>query len=81
MTYDDGQIVQIGDKVRLSDDRWHGVVVCLIEEGKFTAQYPESAWGYLKIGALVEFKEAGLVHYDTIEPDIELVARATPQAF
>lgn len=78
MTYDDGQIVQIGDRVKLSDNRWHGVVVCLFEDGKFAPQYPESDWGHLKLGALVEFVEVGLICYDHIEPDIELVARATP---
>lgn len=52
---------RIGDRV--SDGAIAGTVVCLIGEGQFTADYPESEWGYLQSGLLVLTSEAGLVHF------------------
>ena len=76
MKYRDGQDVMIGDQVRLEDGRWNGVVVCLLDERKFTPDHPEREWGHLTTGVLVKFEEVGLVYYeDEIEPDIELAAR------
>ena len=77
MKYRDGQDVVIGDRVQLEDHRWRGIVMCIPDDRTFTADYPESEWGYLNSGALVKYEEVGLVYYeDEIEPDIELVERA-----
>ena len=78
MTYADGQDVRLGDRVRLGQDD-DGVVVALIETGEYSEAHPEAQWGYLKKGAMVEFPMYGLIHYEELEEDFKLVARAGPQ--
>jgi hypothetical protein len=69
--YSDGVAVQVGDRVRLEDGRWNGIVEELVDS-KGAAE----GWGADR-GVLVRFDEVGLpVFYpDEIEPDIVLVAR------
>jgi hypothetical protein len=78
MQYSDGQHVKLWDRVKLGSDR-DGVVVCLIDTGEYTDQCLEKDWGYLKKGALIKFPTLGLVHYEELEPGIQLLARAPQQ--
>jgi hypothetical protein len=75
MRYSDGQQVKLRDRVKLGPDP-DGVVVCIIDTGEYTERYPEKDWSYLKKGAVIEFPSFGLVHYEEIEPNVELVGRA-----
>ncbi|UXI67873.1 hypothetical protein [Tahibacter amnicola] len=75
MNYPDGNRVDLGDEVLLATTS-HGVVVAVIDEGKFSKEYTSDEWSYLKYGILVKFNELGLVHIDKPCPDLELVARA-----
>jgi hypothetical protein len=76
MRYADGQEVMLGDKVRLGDDDG-GVVICSIDTGDFSNEASEAQWGYLKRGAVIKFPKFGLIHYETAEPDLVLIARDT----
>lgn len=78
MKYSDGQEVKLGDKVKLGPDEG-GVVVCSIDTREYTDDYPESEWGYLKKGVLINFPLYGLIHYEEQEPDIHLIARKVNQ--
>jgi hypothetical protein len=73
--YADGQELRLGDRVKLGQDSG-GVVVALIDTGEFTAEHPQTQWGYLKKGAMIEFPLHGLIHYENAEPDLQLIERA-----
>jgi len=75
MNYPSGEKVVIGDRVKL----WqgcHGTVVCSLDDGQYTPEYPENEWAYLKRGVLIESDEAGLIHYIQPEHSLELIARS-----
>jgi hypothetical protein len=55
-----------------------GVVVAVIDTGEYTADHPESQWGYLKKGAMIEFPLHGLIHDENAEPDLQLIERSPP---
>jgi hypothetical protein len=74
MKYPDGQEVKVGDKVKLGEDVG-GVVVCSIDTGEYSDQYPKSEWGYLGKGVLINFPLHGLIHYEEPETDLQLIAR------
>jgi len=76
LKYFDGQMAQIGDEVRLADGRWRGIVVGLIGEREFIDAIRPEDWAFLGKGVLVNYAEVGLVHYDTVEQDVELARRA-----
>jgi len=76
MKYFDGRDARLGDKVQLSGDI--GVVVCSIDTGEYSDDYPEAAWSYLKKGVMISFPKYGLVHYEEPEPELQLVSRARP---
>lgn len=76
MQYADGQQIKLGDRVALGSDR-SGVVVCLIDSGEYTERCPEKDWSYLGRGAIVDFREFGLVHYEEVEEAVRLVERAS----
>jgi len=76
MRYSNGQIVRVGDKVKLGDDS-RGVVGCSIDTDEYTVEYPKAKWGYLKRGVVVNFPKHGLIHYEQSEPDLELLERET----
>jgi hypothetical protein len=69
-----GQEVRIGDRVELWKGN-HGTVVCSIDTGEYTADYPESAWGYLKAGIVMRTDSGDLFHYTEPDEDFELIAR------
>ena len=70
--YASGDIVKLGDRVRLGEDS-HGVVVAVLDSDGFGADHPKSTWGSLEAGVLVNFPKFGLIHYLEPEPEIELV--------
>jgi hypothetical protein len=74
MKYADGQEVKLGDQVRLGDDDG-GIVVCSIDTGSYSAAAPESEWSYLKKGVVIRFPKFGLIHYETAEAGLMLIAR------
>lgn len=75
MQYANGEPVKLGDRVRLGEDD-QGLVVCVIDSGEYAPDYPQSQWEYLETGVMINFPSHGLIHYTTVEPDIELVSRA-----
>jgi hypothetical protein len=75
MKYIDEQDVRLGDKVALGKDE-EGVVVCSINTGEYSSEYPEAQWGYPRKGAMINFTLSGLIHYEEPETDLRLVARA-----
>ncbi|BAM92167.1 conserved hypothetical protein [Bradyrhizobium oligotrophicum S58] len=77
MRYADGQLVALGDRVRLGGDDG-GLVVADIDTGQFSADFPQVEWTYLRKGALIRFPTYGLIHYEVAEPGLELVSRAPP---
>ena len=81
MKYPDGQVVKLGDRVRLGKDRG-GVVVCSIDTGEYRGGHSRAQWGYLKRGVMIEFPLYGLVHMEQPQADLELLARegALPSA-
>ncbi len=76
MKYADGQEIQLEDQVAIGPS-WNGVVVCVIETGMFTTEYPAEDWAGLEKGMLVMTDKAGLIHYEELDEDVRLVKRAT----
>lgn len=74
MQYPDGQQVKLGDKVGLGQDN-RGIVVCSIDDGEYTVEYPRDAWAHLGKGVLILFPLYGLIHYIDPEPDLLLIER------
>ena len=73
MQYADGRHVAVGDRVRLWDGEY-GLVVCSIDTGEFSGDYPKSAWAYLNSGILIRADDGTLFHYDEPDEDFELVS-------
>jgi len=77
MKYADGRIVAVGDRVKLSDDEF-GTVVCSIDTGEYTKEYPKMHWSYLNKGILIKTDDGELFHYDQADEDFEMVRGAAP---
>jgi hypothetical protein len=75
LKYADGRDIRVGDRVKLGSDEG-GVVVCSIDTGKYTPEFPEAQWGYLKKGVMITFPQYGLIHYGEIDPDLSFLRRA-----
>ncbi|MDO4433318.1 MAG: DUF3418 domain-containing protein [Alysiella sp.] len=77
MCYVDGSPMQLDDRVRVAQ-AWHGRVVALLAQQQYAADFAKDDWQTLANGVLVQFDEAGLVHYDDNElaAELSLVARA-----
>jgi hypothetical protein len=74
MNYPDGQLVRLGDKVKLWEG-CEGIVVCSIDTNEFSDNYPASQWEYLKVGVLIDSSQAGLIHYLEPESAFQLIER------
>ncbi len=74
MKYPDGRKVRLGDRVRLGSDD-SGVVVASMDTGEYSVDHPEAQWGYLRKGVIIEFPLYGLIHYESPEPDLQLIER------
>jgi hypothetical protein len=68
MKYPNGQMVKLGDKVKLWDGN-EGTVVYSIDTSEYSIEYPEMEWSFLKKGILVHSRQ-GLIHY--VEPEMEM---------
>lgn len=74
MKYQDRQLVEAGDVVRL----WQGcegVIVCSLDDDRFADDYPRDEWGYLERGILIASANGELVHYPEPNEDLELIRR------
>jgi hypothetical protein len=72
MKYADGRRVAIGDRVKLWEDEY-GIVVCSIDTGEFTKEFPKKAWAYLNLGILIKTDDGELFHYTEPDEDFELI--------
>jgi hypothetical protein len=72
--YSNGEIVHLGDTVKLWDGAI-GKVVCSIDTSEYSEEYPKTEWEYLGSGVLVESPEAGLIHYLDSDPELTLIGR------
>ncbi|HEX3881764.1 MAG TPA: hypothetical protein VHW66_03835 [Stellaceae bacterium] len=72
MKYPNGQPVSVGDRVELWGDR-QGIVVCSIDSGEFTADYPKSEWGYLGSGVVIRTDAGDVFHYKGPDEDFKLI--------
>lgn len=77
MKYRDGQLVRLGDKVRLWND-FEGIVVCSLDTGEFSNEFPASQWEYLKSGVLIDSPTTGLIHQIGPRADFDLLVRQLP---
>jgi len=59
----------IGDEVHVFED-CTGVVVCVIDSGEYSSEFPEEDWAYLEKGVLIRTSSGRLIHF--IEPDEDL---------
>ncbi|MGJ5151347.1 hypothetical protein [Bradyrhizobium sp. SZCCHNRI1058] len=73
MRYHDGQLAQLGDVVSLAG--MVGKVVCSIDAGQYSDDYPEQAWAYLQTGVMIDWDRQGLTHYERPEAGMMLVGR------
>ncbi len=69
MKYRDGQTMKLGDRVQLWGDKF-GEIVCIIEGGLFSDEFPEANWAYLKNGLLIKLDDGQLMHYPEIDEDL-----------
>ncbi|EXB28357.1 hypothetical protein J537_0569 [Acinetobacter baumannii 1437282] len=74
MNYHTGELIELGDSIDLSSDIT-GIIVGIIEESKFSSQFPKEEWGYLDRGLLVLSDQAGLIHYPDITEDMKLIKK------
>ena len=72
MKYSSGEVVRVGDKVRLGSQEV-GTVVCSFDSGDYANNFPEKDWGYLKKGVMINFPLIGLIHCEDSDEDLELV--------
>lgn len=74
MKYPTGEIVHVGDVVELWPGN-QGEIVCSIDNGEYSPEFPEAEWSYLKQGVLVRSDQAGLIHYLEPETTMRLLKR------
>ena len=74
MNYKNGIKVRAGDKV-IIDDCFDGVVVFCIDNDEYLDEFPKNEWAYLKTGMMIKCSKYGLVHCESMDDDIEFVAR------
>jgi hypothetical protein len=64
---EDGTVVHVGDRMRLSNGDV-GTVVASMEIGEYSAEYAKENWEYLRVGILIRTDKGALVHLsDAIE--------------
>ncbi len=72
MKYRNGREVRVGDRVQLWKNH-RGTVVCSIDSGKYSKDYPEAEWDYLKHGVLIQMDTGAIFHYQKADEDFELI--------
>jgi hypothetical protein len=74
MRYADGQIAMLGDELDLGGEMT-GIVVACLDERQFTPEFPESRWGVLELGVLVNSEQAGIIHRPEPDGHVILIRR------
>lgn len=74
MNYINGKKILVGDKVRFAEEAY-GVVVCSIDDDKYTEEYPKNEWSYLQKGILISSPQAGLIHFPNEDESVVLIER------
>ncbi len=76
MKYFSKKTVQLGDRVKLWDER--GEIVAILDIGAFSKDYPEKDWRHLQTGALVKTDSGEIIRFVDLEDqeDVELYARS-----
>lgn len=74
MRYQDGQSVQLGDKVYLGGDHNGVVVVGIIDECAYAKGHSHALWGFLGSGLILK-TSFGDWHIDAPDEDMELLER------
>jgi len=72
MKYRDGREVRVGDRVQLWKNHY-GTVVCSIDSARYSDDFPEEEWAYLKRGVLIKMDTEALFHYQEADEDFELI--------
>lgn len=72
MKYPDEQEVRLGDRVRLGQDG-DGVVVASIDAEEYSVELQRRSGVYLKKGVISSFSRCGLIHYEHVEFDLQLI--------
>ena len=81
LCYADGQPILLGDRVTIDSKQWHGKIVALIAEQQCDPSIGSAEeWATLQTGVMVQFDEAGLVHYPDAETADELILLARADA-
>ena len=81
LCYADGQPILLGDRVTIDSKQWHGKIVALIAEQQCDPSIGSAEeWATLQTGVMVQFDEAGLVHYPDAETAGELILLARADA-
>ena len=74
MRYPDGQLVRLGDRVKLgADDKC--TIVSDIDGDEYSEAHPKEQWGYLGNGVMLESPLYGLIHMESPDPDMQLLSR------
>lgn len=75
MLYRDGELVRLGDQVRVHETK--GVVVLSLDTDEYTDEFKREEWSeLLERGVMIRFEKWGLVHYIEPDEDLEFVSRA-----
>lgn len=77
MKYNSGEVAHIGDEVLIANDDL-GIVVFSVDTDEYSEKYPKSEWAYLKKGIMIKSKKMGLVHFEELDEDVELLKRSQP---
>ena len=72
MNYPNGRPVELGDRVKLWNNKF-GKIVCLIDTGEFSEKYPKAEWAYLSSGVIIETDTGEILHYTETDEDFKLI--------
>ena len=67
-----GRLIRLGDRVKIGNGI-DGVVVFSIDTHEFSAEFPKDKWAYLGRGIMVGTEQAGLVHLEETDEDLEII--------
>jgi hypothetical protein len=79
LRYSSGEEIRLGDSV-LASGTAPGTVVCVIERGEFTPDFPAAQWAYLERGFMVLEADGTLIHYEHPISDLRFLSRASGPA-
>ena len=64
MKYTDGNEINIGDVVEVSDGI-EGKVVFSIDTNEYSSEFPSDEWEYLEQGIMIMLADGTLIHYSS----------------